>query len=103
MKKYNKIEETIMKLLREMYQKASPPADINKLIETGEAKEPEFFNRYYLSSEEIHDIVDTWNKKSRLPQWKKKSVLFNIYLGASPCSNKEKVNQTRIKLGLKPI
>ena len=98
-----KIYNAVMAIYKEMYAKATPPADLNLIIESGEGKVNEFYNKYYLSPEDILKILDDWESKSKLSKYDKKTVRASVLLGAAPCSSKDTVNSYRTKLGLKPI
>lgn len=98
-----KLEETYWSIMREMYKRASPSADIDELVATGEAQEDYFYNRYYLSTEDCREIFDKGIEGKRLKEWELSSLSFHVFLGGSPCSNKETVIKTRKELGLEPI
>lgn len=76
---------------REMYNKATPKADFDEMIKTGEAKKEGFFYNYHLPKKVLDEIIEKHLKGSNLR--KKKVYLFQarpmrngLYLGSSPCT-----------------
>jgi hypothetical protein len=98
-----KIENAIMDVYREMYAVASPPADIDKIIKSGEGKEDRFFDKYYLDIDTQISIIDDVCKKAKLNGYNKRIVHMSVSLGSAPSSNKEKVNEYRKELNLNLI
>jgi len=78
--------EVCMKMYREMYRKADPPADFDKLMETGEARKENFFRNYYLPQDQYEEIYDRICKEHKLTKREKHKVAFTVHLGASPTS-----------------
>jgi len=72
----------IMDIYREMYAKATPPADFDKLIETGEAKKEDFFLNYVLDQETQEEIILKHCKK--LSKHDTNRIKGIVYLGSSP-------------------
>jgi hypothetical protein len=99
----NKIDKIILDVYREMYALASPSADIDEIIKSGEGKEDRFFNKYYLDIDTQISIIDGVCKKAKLNGHNKRIVHMSVSLGAAPNSNKEKVNEYRKQLNLKTI
>ena len=75
-----------MKMYREMYAKADPPADWDELIESGEARQDNFYRNYYLPREQYEEIYDSICKEHKLTKREKTKVGFTVHLGASPTS-----------------
>ena len=80
--------EVCMKMYREMYSKADPPADFDRLIETGETRKDNFFRNYYLPQEKYEEIYDRICKEYKLTEREKSRIAFTVHLGASPTSVK---------------
>ena len=74
----------------DLYINSEPPANFKKLIESGKTKEHNWFNKYYLDDKEIKKIIDKHIKKHKLNPRDKKAVHFEVWLGCSPTSYKEK-------------
>jgi hypothetical protein len=68
---------------------ATPSADFDKLIESGEAKEPDFFMKYYLDLKKQDEIIDEICKKHKLNSLEKRKVSIEIHLGSAPNSSKK--------------
>ena len=87
--------EVCMPIYRELFKKATPSADFDELIKTGEAKIEGFFDNYYLSNETIDEIIEKHIKgsieKLHLKKYEKNTIRNTILLGCSPTGNKEKV------------
>jgi hypothetical protein len=98
-----KIENAIMDVYREMYAVASPPADLDEIIKSGEGKEDRFFDKYYLDIDTQISIIDDVCKKAKLNGYNKRIVHMSVSLGSAPSSNKEKVNEYRKELNLNLI
>ena len=82
-------EKIVMPAYREMYKKATPKADIYELAEEGVTNKPNWFMKYYLPSEEYDKISDKWLKKCK-GKIEERKVRFELFLGAGPCSCKER-------------
>ena len=54
------IEQAILECLTEMYAKAQPSADFNKLMELYKGTNKPFYQWYYLSEEEFHYILNKY-------------------------------------------
>ena len=75
------LEEKIMDGIREAYERATPPASLDYLMSL---EEPVNFWAYYISSEDLDNIVNKMCRYQR--EHKKKVIKFNMYLGATPSS-----------------
>ena len=89
--KKSKEGEIMLNIYRKMFKEAEPSADIDKLIESGETQENDFFMKYYLKDRDQDRIIhEELQKHKRLPKWKKDRIKRSLYLGAVPCSNFER-------------
>lgn len=89
--KRSKEDEIILNIYRKMFKKAEPSADIDELIESGEAKKDQFFMKYYLKDREQDRIIhEELQKHKKLPKWKKDRIKRSVHLGAAPCSSFER-------------
>lgn len=98
-----KMEEAYWLILKEMYIRALPSADLDELMTTGEAQEDGFYNKYYLSIEDANEIYKKYTEGKKFKYWELNTLSFNVFLGGSPCSNKNTVVKVRKELNLKPI
>ena len=76
------------KILRECYQelykKAKPSADFDKLIETKEAKKPQWFMRYYLPDDKQEEIIRAICAKHSLSKRETQVFVNSVLLGCAP-------------------
>lgn len=90
-RRQKKIEEKYHDIMRELYLKATPPGDWDKMLEEAPTMEDgrKFidFKNYYLDNNQMCEIVDKHLKGMR--KYNKRDLRFLIYLGASPTSYKE--------------
>ena len=86
MKSNKNLGDIVMTIYKEMYKKADPPADIDKLIKEGVTLKPNWFRNYYLPEKEFDEIYNRICKKNRLTSAEKTKISFEIYLGAGPSS-----------------
>lgn len=77
-------DEIVMPIYKEMYEKATPSADIDKMIESGETRQEGFYNNYYLSDKEQTQIIEKHLKGKRLSKLEKQKVRTTVILGSSP-------------------
>lgn len=83
-----KLEHVMKAIYREMYKQATPSADFDQIVESGEGKQPMFFMKYYLSDQKQMAIIDNeLAKHKRIPKWQKDSIKNSVLLGCSPCSS----------------
>ena len=73
-----------MDIYREMYSKATPPADFNEMMKTGETQQEGFFMNYELSITEHDEILERHIKLNKLNEYERRQVSFTIHLGCSP-------------------
>jgi hypothetical protein len=77
-----------MKVYRELYKHAQPPADFDELIKSGEAFQQDFYKKYYLDNDEMLMIMKKVIGRHKLSPREKNAIEFEILLGASPTSAK---------------
>jgi hypothetical protein len=99
-KRKKDLGEIVHNILRDMYKHSTPSADLDELIRNGEAQQEGFYNRYYIEDMVAKTIFDKWVKTKKLKSNEINTVAFNVWLGASPCSNKDTTNRARAELGL---
>ena len=88
-----KSDEYLWKVCKEIYKKmykeSNPAADFDKLIETGEAKQKDFYMKYYLSIEKQKEIIDEICKNYKLKGYDERKVNTTVHLGSSPNSSEK--------------
>ena len=89
---FNKGWDIIMDIYREMYSRATPKADFDELIRTGEAKKSLFFQNYYLDGETQEEIIMKHCKKFGLSGLQIDRIKTQVHLGCSPTEIKKKVD-----------
>ena len=87
-------DKVVMPIYKEMYKKATPKADIDKLIEDGTTKQERWFMKYYLSEEKQDEIIKKHCKG--LKKLEKKKVKFEVLLGASPTDTKSSIMSKKV-------
>ena len=84
-------ENVVMNIYRQMYKEATPPADFDKLLESGETKKEGWFEKYYLPAERQNEIYEYWCNKFKCDKYEREKISFEVFLGAAPsCIKKEK-------------
>ena len=84
-------ERILFDIYRKLYEEATPSADFDKLLESGEASKPNFFMNYYLKEDRISEIIEEVCKKNRVPKVLRRNYSINVFLGASPTSIKKRL------------
>jgi hypothetical protein len=94
MKRREKIDNLILDIYRELYKKATPPADFDKLVENatlnerGQKEIP--FMDYEIEDSVMNDILRTMTTRKAcgmiLNTHEKRLINFQIILGCSPKS-----------------
>jgi len=84
-----------MDIYREAFAKATPKADFDKMLKTGEAKQKMFFMKYYLSEEELDNVVNGHVRKNKLNVFDAEKIKTEVYLGCLPNSCKETWEKVR--------
>ena len=81
-----KMLSTIEDIYVRLYAESTPPADWNKLKESGEAYQERFFMKYELPVETMDRIIEEETKKHRFYPFQKQMIKNTVYLGSSPKS-----------------
>ena len=79
-----------MDIYRDMYKKAVPSADLDKLIEQGVTKKKGWFSDFFLSQEEQQKILDFYCKKHHCSKYEIQKIENEVWLGCSPIGFKKK-------------
>ena len=79
-----KLGNICMEIYREAYKRSEPSADFDKLVKSGEAKQPQFFMKYYLPNDLLQKIIDKHTKG--LSKYDKHQISKEVLLGCSPTS-----------------
>ena len=93
MKKKAELWKICKEIYREMFKEATPSVDFDKMVESGEAKKPEFFMKYYLSMKRQDDIINKFCKKYNIKGLEKRAIIKEVYLGCSPNSYNPKIKE----------
>jgi len=83
--------EVCMPIYRELFKKATPSADFDGLIKSGEAFKDRFYNNYYLPDDTTIEIIEKHIKDNskKLKKYEKNKIRTTILLGCSPTGKKE--------------
>lgn len=84
MKTQKQLSDILLECYREAYRIATPSADFDELIRTGEAKQDQFYNHYKLSEKRQQNILEKIFKKYRLTKYEKRKISEAFYMGCSP-------------------
>lgn len=79
-----KADEIVFECYRRMYAEAEPKADFDKMFESGECKEKDWYLKYFLEEKRQDEIIDEVAKKFKLNKWIKKKLYTTVTLGSSP-------------------
>jgi len=90
MKNNKKLCEICMNIYRELYKKATPSANIDELIEKGITKKHNWYMDYYIDEMRMEKIISKHIKKHKLTKKENNLIYFEVWLGCSPTSNKDK-------------
>jgi len=82
MKSNKQLAKIAMDIYREMYAKATPKADFDKLMRKGITKKRDWFMSYYLDDNKQQDIINKHCKG--LLKMEKRRIEGEVYLGCSP-------------------
>ena len=77
-----------MMIYRKQYKEATPSADFDKLIESGETKQQDWFKNYYLDQKRQQEIIDEICATNKIKGHDKRKVSQEVWLGCSPTSIK---------------
>jgi len=91
-KRQEMLEGIVMDIYRDMFKQATPSADFDLLIKTGEAKRDNFFDKYFLSEEVQISIIEKHCKKYKLTKRERHLIEKEIWLGCSPTANPKVIN-----------
>lgn len=93
-----KLQRIKREILTEMYKKATPSLDYNKVIE--DSKNPNsnkfshsFYQNHYLSIEKQKEIIEKHIDEYDLEDFEKTKLRTSIHLGSAPTTNKEHLEQ----------
>jgi len=75
-----------MEIYREMYKKAIPSANFDKLIEKGITRKKDWFRDYYLSRKEQEKIINKYYKKYKCSRLEKEKIRLEMLFGCAPSS-----------------
>lgn len=100
----NKAEEIVHQILEEMYEEATPSMDYRKKLHQPEREDgkPRYL-LHYLPQDRQVEIMNNKFEELGIPEQAEQIVKNTVKLGASPCTNKERVNKEREDAGLKTI
>lgn len=81
---YGKYQKIVQEIYREIYKRAKPKGDWNKMLKSGEAKMPNFFAKYYLDEHIQQVIITEICKKHKLTRREIDAIRTEVTLGSSP-------------------
>ncbi len=84
-----KAQKAIMEIYKRQFKESNPSKDFDKIIESGEGKERDFFMKYYLPEDEQQRIIDDVCKEMKIPSWLRRQIGVEVTLGSSPTGNRE--------------
>ena len=79
----------MLEIYRALYKEATPSADIDELIVSGESKKEGFFNNYYLEDSRQEEIIRDILKTKKVSKNYKDLIYRSIILGAAPTGFKK--------------
>ena len=79
----------MLEIYRALYKEATPSADIDELIASGESKKEGFFNNYYLEDSRQEEIIRDILKTKKVSKNYKDLIYRSIILGAAPTGFKK--------------
>ena len=89
MKTDEQLWEVTLQIYRQLYKEATPSADFDAMLKSGEAAKPQFFMKYYLPDTRTAKIIETVCKKHKLDKRDAQRVEGSIWLGSSPTGIKK--------------
>lgn len=91
--KTSKADKIMLDIYRELYKNSTPAADFDELMERAEMNDRGekviHYMDYEIEKEKFDEIVESKLKGSKLDEWWKRGIRFNIYLGCSPAYKSE--------------
>ena len=94
MKRDEALWEICMEIYRILFKEATPSVDFDQLVKSGEAKQDDFFMKYYLGDERQMEIIEDICKEHKLTKNEKSKVKTTVLLGCSPTINKIRWEKT---------
>jgi len=79
-----KLWNICLQIYRDAYNKATPKANFNELVRTGEAMKDRFFMKYKLSKGEADKIINKYCKKYHINKLDKRRIEATVFLGCMP-------------------
>ena len=81
-----KLWNICMDIYRQLYREATPSADFDAMLKSGEAHKPQFFMKYYLPDARVTQVIDAHCRRNRLDKRGAHRVSKEIVLGSCPTS-----------------
>lgn len=91
MKTQTENDKIILEIYRRMYKEATPSADIDKIIKSGEGKKPDWFMKYYLLQSRQEEIIEEVLDKFKIKGYMRKRFITEIILGSAPNGSEVKI------------
>lgn len=92
--KTSKADKIMLDIYRELYKNSTPAVDFDDLMERAEMNDRGekiiHYMDYKIEKEKFDEIVESKLKGSKLDEWWKRGIRFNIYLGCSPAYKSER-------------
>ena len=85
-KRDERLWEVAMNIYRQLYREATPSADFDAMIKSGEAQKPQFFMKYCLSDERTAQIIEAHCRRNKLDKHAAGKVSMTVMLGSCPTS-----------------
>lgn len=97
-----RIKKALWNAYKEMYKKATPSEDFEKMYINGMTSRPAFYEWYFLDMETQKKIRDKWAKRYNLNKKQKDVLSFNLFLGSAPRSLPGETHETKRKAKIPP-
>lgn len=93
-RKKKTLKDVVFDIYRELYLSATPSVDFDFLVETAEVmpdgRKNIHYENYEIDGELMDEIVERHLKENKLKDRERQVVKFEIYLGASPMTKRNK-------------
>ena len=93
-RKKKTLKDVVFDIYRELYINSEPSADFDQLVESAEIMEDGrkniHYENYEIDGELMDEIVERHLKENKLKDRERQAVKFEIYLGASPMTKRNK-------------
>lgn len=93
-RKKKSLRDIVFDIYRELYLNAEPSADFDLLVESAEimqdGRKNIHYENYEIDGELMDEIVEKHLKENKLNPRERQAVKFEIYLGASPMTKRNK-------------